>query len=169
VIWASISDVRHPVIIRTHSSPQPRRILGLPTSQGRDSQGGAHGSDSLEEVLLAVDTPRPGETPVGQLHLAVCTLEAGAVPVSVQDLQDELVQDVLVAASTLGYLCGERRERGSVRLSHSPADHTTPFPGGCLPMLPVLGTDRTQPLQLPHFHSCVEAVLETSVPRVNPA
>lgn len=68
------------------------------------------GSDLLEEVLLAVDAPGPGEAPVSQLHLAVCTLEAGAVPVSVQDLQDELVQDMLVAAGALGDLCGERRE-----------------------------------------------------------
>lgn len=65
----------------------------------------------LEEVFLAVDTPGPGEAPVSQLHLAVCTLEAGAMPVSVQDLQDELVQDMLVAASALGNLCGERRQR----------------------------------------------------------
>lgn len=73
------------------------------TGQGHDRDR----SDLLEEVLLAVDAPGPGEAPVRQLHLAVCTLEAGAVPVSVQDLQDELVQDVLVAASTLGDLCEE--------------------------------------------------------------
>lgn len=35
------------------------------------------------------------------------------MPVSVQDLQDELVQDMLVAASALRDLCGERRERQS--------------------------------------------------------
>lgn len=71
------------------------------------------GSGLLEEVFLAVDAPGPGEAPVRQLHLAVCTLEARAVPVSVQDLQDELVQDMLVAAGTLRDLCGERRERQS--------------------------------------------------------
>lgn len=62
--------------------------------------------DLLEEVFLAVDAPGPGEAPVSQLHLAVRTLEARAVPVSVQDLQDELVQDMLVAASALRDLCG---------------------------------------------------------------
>lgn len=66
------------------------------------------GSDLLEEVFLAVDASGPGEAPVGQWHLAVCTLEARAVPVSVEDLQDELVQDVLVAASALRDFCGER-------------------------------------------------------------
>lgn len=36
---------------------------------------------------------------------------------SVQDLQDELIQDVLVATSTLWNLCGEKREGESVRFS----------------------------------------------------
>lgn len=57
---------------------------------------------SLEEVFLAVDAAGAGEAAVGQLHLAVGALEAGAVPVPVQHLQDELVQDVLVAAGALG-------------------------------------------------------------------
>lgn len=38
---------------------------------------------------------------------------------SVQDLQDELIQDVLVAAGTLGDLYGEKRERDSVSLPQS--------------------------------------------------
>lgn len=71
---------------------------------------GCRGPHVLEEVLLAVDAARAGEAPVGQRHLAVGALEAGAVPVPVQHLQDELVQDVLVAARALGDLCGERGE-----------------------------------------------------------
>lgn len=59
---------------------------------------------SLEEILLAIDAAGPGEAALGQLHLAIGALEAGAVPVPVQDLEDELVQDVLVAAGALGDL-----------------------------------------------------------------
>lgn len=88
--------------------PQPPQPASRQGSSRTEPGPSCH---SLEEVLLAVDTPGPGEAPVGQLHLAVCTLEAGAVPVSVQDLEDELVQDMLVAASTLGDLCGKRREK----------------------------------------------------------
>lgn len=118
------------------------------------------GSDLLEEVLLAVDAPGPGEAPVSQLHLAVCTLEAGAVPVSVQDLQDELVQDVLVAASALGDLCGERRERrrepsAQHRSPDGPRVDAFPFPP-CPPRPPVVGEDRTQPPGLPR--AAVQAV-----------
>ena len=89
----------------------PLTAWGRQLDQGKESKVHPPSSDLLEEVFLAVDAPGPGEAPVSQLHLAVRTLEAGAVPVSVQDLQDELVQDMLVAASTLGDLCGERRER----------------------------------------------------------
>lgn len=59
----------------------------------------------LEEVLLAVDASCPGETFVRQRCLAVGALEALGVPVSVQHLQDELVQDVLTTACTLRDLC----------------------------------------------------------------
>lgn len=92
------------------------------------------GCDSLEEVLLAVDAPGPGEAPVSQLHLAVCTLEAGAVPMSIQDLQDELIQDVLIAASTLGDLYGEKRER------ERQCEPSTARPG------PEMDASQTQPL-----------------------
>lgn len=94
------------------TSSSPPQLHGERPRQTKARRGRLQsGSDLLEEVLLAVDAPGPGEAPVRQLHLAVCTLEAGAVPVSVQDLQDELVQDMLVAAGALGDLCGERRER----------------------------------------------------------
>lgn len=59
----------------------------------------------LEEILLAVDASCPGETFVRQRSLTVCALEALGVPVSVQHLQDELVQDVLTTAGTLRDLC----------------------------------------------------------------
>lgn len=59
----------------------------------------------LEEILLAVDASCPGETFVRQRCLAVGALEALGVPVSVQHLQDELVQDVLTTACTLRDLC----------------------------------------------------------------
>lgn len=62
------------------------------------------GGYSLEEILFAVDAAGPGEAALCQLHLAIGALEAGAVPVPVQDLEDELVQDVLVAAGALGNL-----------------------------------------------------------------
>lgn len=82
---------------------------------GRSRFGGcAPARYSLEEILLAVDAASPGEAAVGQLHLAVGTLEAGAVPVPVQDLEDELVQDVLVAASALGDLWARGGEKSSV-------------------------------------------------------
>lgn len=98
---ATLQDAPHP-----HPALHTERQRRTRAKRGRLRPG----SDLLEEVLLAVDAPGPGEAPVSQLHLAVCTLEAGAVPVSVQDLQDELVQDVLVAASALRDLCGESGE-----------------------------------------------------------
>lgn len=100
----------------THPGSLPAPIPLPPLHRERQSRTEARKgrppprSDLLEEVLLAIDAPGPGEAPVSQLHLAVRTLEAGAVPVSVQDLQDELVQDMLVAAGALGDLCGERTE-----------------------------------------------------------
>lgn len=63
----------------------------------------------LEKVLLAVDASCPGETFVRQRSLAVGALEALGVPVSVQHLQDELVQDVLTTACTLRDLCEGKR------------------------------------------------------------
>lgn len=114
--------------------PSPTSLPGERQRQTRAREGRRHrGSDLLEEVFLAVDAPGPGEAPVGQLHLAVRTLEARAVPVSVQDLQDELVQDMLVAASALRDLCGERRERHS----EPSTQHCSPDQSlrGCLPSL----------------------------------
>lgn len=52
---------------------------------------------------------------------------------SVQDLQDELIQDVLVAASTLGNLYGGKQEGESMSLQPDQAlkrvSHRTPPPG----------------------------------------
>lgn len=98
------------------SGAEAPAISLLPEGRQRQPSEAPAGRDSLEEVLLAVDAPSPGEAPVSQLHLAVHALEAAAVPVSIQDLQDELIQDVLVATSTLGNLYGEKRERDSVSL-----------------------------------------------------
>lgn len=68
--------------------------------------------NSLEEVLLAVYIPRPRETLVRQRRLAVGALETLGVPVSVQHLEDELIQDVLAAARTLRDLCRGQRDGG---------------------------------------------------------
>lgn len=63
---------------------------------------------------------------------------------SVQDLQDELIQDVLVATSTLGNLYGEKREGQSMSFSQ---------PDQALKQVPH---------RLPHFHFWLEVVLKTS-------
>lgn len=63
----------------------------------------------LEEILLAVDAVAPAEAFLGQLPLAVAALQALAVPVALQHLQDEAVHDVLVAARTNGDLCGRQK------------------------------------------------------------
>lgn len=54
--------------------------------------------DSLEKVILAVDTLPSAEAALGQWCVAVAAFEALAVPVAVQSLEDESVQDVLVTA-----------------------------------------------------------------------
>lgn len=108
--------------------------------------GGVFGARySLEEVLLAVDAAGAGEAAVGQLHLAVGALEAGAVPVPVQHLQDELVQDVLVAAGALGdFWGGGDGEKSSV--SPPPAAPCA-HPALChLFAAPGAGTEASSPL-----------------------
>lgn len=70
----------------------------------------------LEEIFFAVNASGPGETFIRQRGLTVGALEALGVPVSVQHLQDELVQDVLTAAGTLGDLCGDEQKEA---LSHT--------------------------------------------------
>lgn len=57
-------------------------------------------TDSLEEVLFAVDTVSAGEALLCQLWLTVATFQTLAVPVTVQHLQDEAVHDVLTATRT---------------------------------------------------------------------
>ena len=70
-----------------------------------------YSEDSLEEILLAVDTVPPAEALVGQRRLAVAALETLAVPMAIQDLQDEAGHDVLVAARTQRDLCkGVRKD-----------------------------------------------------------
>ena len=59
---------------------------------------------SLEEILLAVHTPCAGEAAVSQQRVTVRTFQTLSVPVSVQNLQDELIQDRLTAARTLRQL-----------------------------------------------------------------
>ncbi|TNN89266.1 hypothetical protein EYF80_000554 [Liparis tanakae] len=58
------------------------------------------------EYKPVVDASGSGETFVRQRSLAVGALEALGVPVSVQHLQDELVQDVLTTAGAVRDLCG---------------------------------------------------------------
>lgn len=65
---------------------------------------------ALKEVLFAVDAVPPAEALLRQLGLAVAALEAPAVPVSVQHLEDEAVHDVLAAARTHGDLWRGTRE-----------------------------------------------------------
>lgn len=73
--------------------------LGAPPLPPRQLAG------SLEEVVLAVHTLPTAEAALGQRRVAVAALEALAVPVAVQSLEDEAVQDVLVAAGTQRDLC----------------------------------------------------------------
>ena len=72
---------------------------------------------SLEEVLFAVHAVPSAEALLGQLGLAVAALEALAVPVAVQHLEDEAVHDVLVAARTHGDLWGGGGQQGGVIMS----------------------------------------------------
>lgn len=67
---------------------------------------------SLEEVVLAVDALPAAEATLGQGRVAVRALEALAVPVAVQCLEDEAVQDVLVAAGAQRDLCRRRSHPG---------------------------------------------------------
>lgn len=54
--------------------------------------------NSLEEVVFAVDAVAPAEAFFGQLRLTVAAFQAFAVPVSIQNLQDEAIHDVLITA-----------------------------------------------------------------------
>lgn len=62
-------------------------------------------SHSLEEVLLAVDVVPPAEALVRQLRVTVAAFQTLAVPVAVQDLEDEAVHDVLAATCAHRDLC----------------------------------------------------------------
>lgn len=57
--------------------------------------------DSLEEILFTVDIPRARETLVCQERVTVGALETFWVPMSIQHLQNKLIQDVLTAACAL--------------------------------------------------------------------
>lgn len=89
--------------------------LSLQQSNSQNSQSNKIGEcfkmkkwNSLEEVLFAVHISCPRETLVSQQRLTVGALEALGVPVAVQHLQDELVEDVLTTARTLGDFWRER-------------------------------------------------------------
>lgn len=100
-------------------SAQHRGFHGYIATRGGRQRAGRTGRRtgssrySLEEVFLAIDAAGTGEAALGQLHLAVGALEARAVPVAVQHLEDEFVQDVLAAAGALRDLCGDGGENGS--------------------------------------------------------
>ena len=68
---------------------------------------------SLEKVLFAVHISRPRETLICQQRLTIGALEALGVPVAVQHLQDELVEDVLTTARTLGDFYGGRERENT--------------------------------------------------------
>lgn len=55
----------------------------------------------LEKILLAEDHAVSGKTLVGELTPTLGTLETARVPRPLQDLEDEAVEDQLVAASAL--------------------------------------------------------------------
>lgn len=62
----------------------------------------------LEEVIFAVDAFPAAEAALSQRYVAVTALETLAVPMSVQSLKDEAVQDVLITAGTHRDLCGTK-------------------------------------------------------------
>lgn len=66
----------------------------------------------LEEVIFAVDAFPAAEAALSQRYVAVTALETLAVPMSVQSLKDEAVQDVLITASTHRDLCGYKNNPG---------------------------------------------------------
>lgn len=71
----------------------------------------------LKKVLLAKDHPVACETLVGELAAAVRALEAPRVPRAFQHLEDEPVQDELVAATALGDAGWNRHNHRSDRYS----------------------------------------------------
>lgn len=66
----------------------------------------------LEEVIFAVDAFPAAEAALSQRYVAVTALETLAVPMSVQSLKDEAVQDVLITAGTHRDLCGYKNNPG---------------------------------------------------------
>lgn len=96
------------------------------------SRRGAAGS--LEEVVLAVDALPAAEAALGQRCVTVAAFETLAVPVAVQSLEDEAVQDVLVAAGTQWDLCRRsrrcgHRHRAEREASKSPSHLSPQDPG----------------------------------------
>ena len=53
--------------------------------------------NALKKIIFAVDALPAAEAFLGQLDLTVVAFQALAMPVTVQDLQDETVHNVLVA------------------------------------------------------------------------
>lgn len=66
----------------------------------------------LKEVVFAVDALPAAKAALSQRYVAVTALETLAVPMSVQSLKDETVQDVLVTARTHRDLCGYKNKPG---------------------------------------------------------
>lgn len=66
----------------------------------------------LEEVIFAVDAFPAAEAALSQRYVAVTALETLAVPMSIQSLKDETVQDVLITAGTHRDLCGYKNNPG---------------------------------------------------------
>lgn len=110
---------------------------------------------SLEEVVLAVEALSATEAALGQRRVAVAALEALAVPVAVQSLEDEAVQDVLVAAGTQWDLCRQRSPRGRGHRSGGLEGTIPPPPPGPGPRrgLPSLHTLVPSRLEL-RFREC---------------
>lgn len=66
----------------------------------------------LEEVIFAVYALPATEAALSQRYVAVTAFETLAVPMSVQSLKDEAVQDMLITAGTHWDLCGYKNNPG---------------------------------------------------------
>lgn len=65
----------------------------------------------LEEVVLAEQLTISSETLIVELSMTFTTLQAFCMPRSLQDFEDESVQDEFVTSTTFGYGCWKKVER----------------------------------------------------------